>query len=293
LEYQPFVDLMHVVLEQLPDVVILTGPFVDMRHKDIKTGNVQLELEDNVHQIVPHEALFANRISGLIEELYAMDEEIPTQFVLIPSLEDATAEMIFPQAPLQDRSERPELLRLQGGDIVEVGTLGLEALNAGGTKRVHCLSNPCTFRINETIFGVSSTDTLFHVSAEEVNSNLEPGSRLRRIAQHMLQQRSYYPVYPPPASLVMNLDLKKMDVFKMPCRPDILIVPSRLSPFATSVLESSIVLNPGQLTKGSSGGTYSMMDIHPMKSEKLDNASDTVQLPHNIQDRVNIVIKRI
>lgn len=194
---------------------------------------------------------------------------------------------------MQDRSERPELLRLQGGDIVEVGTLGLEALNAGGTKRVHCLSNPCTFRINETIFGVSSTDTLFHVSAEEVNSNLEPGSRLRRIAQHMLQQRSYYPVYPPPASLVMNLDLKKMDVFKMPCRPDILIVPSRLSPFATSVLESSIVLNPGQLTKGSSGGTYSMMDIHPMKSEKLDNASDTVQLPHNIQDRVNIVIKRI
>jgi DNA polymerase alpha subunit B len=95
LEYQPFVDLMHVVLEQLPDVVILTGPFVDMRHKDIKTGNVQLELEDNVHQIVPHEALFANRISGLIEELYAMDEEIPTQFVLIPSLEDATAEMMY------------------------------------------------------------------------------------------------------------------------------------------------------------------------------------------------------
>ena len=54
LEYQPFVDLMHVILEQLPDVVVLTGPFVDVRHDQIKTGYVQLELDDNVRQVVPH-----------------------------------------------------------------------------------------------------------------------------------------------------------------------------------------------------------------------------------------------
>lgn len=100
-------------------------------------------------------------------------------------------------------------------------------------------------------------------------------------------------MYPPPASLPMNLDLKKMDGFKMPCRPDVLIVPSRLSPFATSVLESSVVLNPGHLTKGITGGTYSIMDIHPMKRENLENSGDEVQLLHNIQDRVNILIKRI
>mmetsp|Transcript_8707 Transcript_8707/g.20850 ORF Transcript_8707/g.20850 Transcript_8707/m.20850 type:complete len:644 (-) Transcript_8707:254-2185(-) len=293
LEYQPFVDLMHVIMEQSPDVVILTGPFVDMRHDAIKTGNVQLEVDDNIHQVVPHEALFANKISGLIEEMYAMDKGMSTQFVLVPSLEDATSRMVYPQAPMQDHSGRPEVLKLQGGDMVEVGTLGLDRLNDGGLKRIHCLSNPCTFRINETVFGVSSTDTLFHISAEEVNSNLEPGSRLRRLAQHMLQQRSYYPLYPPPASVSMNLDLKKMDGFKMPCRPDILIVPSRLSPFATSVLESTVVLNPGHLTKGSSGGTYAIMDIHPIKREKLDGAGDDVQLLHNIPDRVNVTIKRI
>lgn len=177
--------------------------------------------------------------------------------------------------------------------MVEIGTLGVDRLNNGGLKRVHCLPNPCTFRINETVFGVSSTDSLFHISVEEVNSNLEPGSRLRRIAQHMLQQRSYYPLYPPPASVSMNLDLKQMDSFKMSCRPDVLIVPSRLSPFATSVLESSVVLNPGHLTKGSSGGTYAVMDIHPIKREKLDSAGDEVQLLHNISDRVNVAIKRI
>ncbi|CAJ1956576.1 unnamed protein product [Cylindrotheca closterium] len=293
LDYQPFVDLIHVIMEQSPDVVILTGPFVDMRHEAIKAGNVQLEVDDNVHQVVPHEALFANKISGLIEEMYTTETEISTQFVLVPSLEDATARMVYPQVPIQDHSGRPEVLKLQGGNMVEVGTLGLERLNAGGLKRIHCFSNPCTFRINETVFGVSSTDTLFHISAEEVNSNLEPGSRLRRIAQHMLQQRSYYPLYPPPASVSMNLDVKKMDGFKMPCRPDVLIVPSRLSPFVTSVLETSVVLNPGHLTKGRSGGTYAIMDIHPIKREKLDGAGDDVQLLHNIPDRVNVAIKRI
>lgn len=94
LEYQPFVDLMHVIMEQLPDVVILTGPFVDMRHDEVKKGNVLLELDDNVHQVVPHEALFANKISGLIEEMYSMDKTLKTQFVLVPSLEDATAKMV-------------------------------------------------------------------------------------------------------------------------------------------------------------------------------------------------------
>lgn len=85
-----------------------------------------------------------------------------------------------------------------------------------------------------------------------------------------------------------------MDGFKMPCRPDVLIVPSRLSPFVTSLLEeSSVVVNPGHLTKGCSGGTYSIMDIHPMKRETLENVGDDVKLAHKIHDRVNVVIKRI
>lgn len=94
LDYQPFIDLLHVIMEQAPDVVILTGPFVDIRHDAIKKGSVQLEIDDNVHQVVPHEALFASKISGLIEEMYAIDKRMPTQFVLVPSLEDATARMV-------------------------------------------------------------------------------------------------------------------------------------------------------------------------------------------------------
>lgn len=95
MDYEAFIDFMHVVMEQSPDVVILTGPFVDMRQDIVKAGNVTLEVDENVHQNVPYEAVFANKISGLIEEAFSMKEEMPTtQFVLVPALEDATAQWV-------------------------------------------------------------------------------------------------------------------------------------------------------------------------------------------------------
>jgi len=199
----------------------------------------------------------------------------------------------FPQPPLQDRLKNEKILQIPGGDAVEFGSLGLSRLDAGNAGRVHCLSNPCTFRINEVVFGVTSTDVICQISSEETNSNLEPGTRLRRIAQHVVQQRSFYPLFPPPVSSPTNLDLKQMDGWKMPCRPDILIVPSKLTPFATAVLDSTVVLNPGHLTKGTTGGTYAIMDIHPIKREKLDDTADDVRVQHGVNDRVHVEIKRI
>lgn len=178
---------------------------------------------------------------------------------------------------------------------VELGTLGVGRINEGQkATRVHCLSNPCTFKINEVVFGVTSTDVLFHMSAEETNSNLEPGSRLRRIAQHMLQQRSYYPLFPPPPSFPTNLDLKRMENWQMPCLPDVLIAPSRLSCFATAVLDNTVFINPGHLTRGTTGGTYGIMEIHPINRETLDESGgDDVRLQHGLVDRINVEIKRI
>lgn len=196
---------------------------------------------------------------------------------------------------------------------MEVGTLGLYRLDQVGTtatttssssstktngetknnrRRVHCLPNPCTFQINEVVFGVTATDVLFHISMEETNANLLPGSRLRRIAQNLIQQQSYYPLFPPNRS--MNLDWKQSQGWKMPCRPDVLIIPSRLSPFCSPVLESTMVLNPGHLTKGTTGGTYATMEIRPMMSRNdLDDIADEVELPHNVQDRIKVEVKRV
>eukprot|EP00980_Cylindrotheca_fusiformis_P026218 scaffold15514_cov129-Cylindrotheca_fusiformis.AAC.26 len=272
--YEPFIEFMEVALEQSPDVVILTGPFVDLRQDIVKSGNVKIDVDDEIHQNLPFEAVFANKIAGLIAEAMSTPEMKTTQFVLIPSLDDATAQWVYPQAPLQDRLSEGKDLKILGAAVDEFGSLGLN-------------------RINEVIFGVTSTDIIYHMSAEETNLHLEPGTRLRRIAQHMIQQRSFYPLYPPPASTQTNLDLKHRDGFTMPCRPDILIVPSKLTAFASSILDSTVVVNPGHLTKGTTGGTYATMDIHPMKREKLEDAAGNVLLQHGVNDRVNVEVKRI
>ena len=204
----------------------------------------------------------------------------------------------YPQPPLQDRLPKGgKLINIPGADGIEFGSSGLHRLtkiDKNGNRRVHCLSNPCTFRINELVFGVTSTDILFHMSVEETNANLPVGSRLRRIAQHLLQQQSYYPLFPPNRSV--NLNLKHQDGWKMPCRPDVLIVPSKLSPFCAPILGSTMVINPGHLTKGTTGGTYAIMEICAMSQEKLDEhvaADNTIMIPHNVQDRMQVEIKRI
>ena len=103
MDYQPFVDLMHVVLEQQPDVVVLTGPFVDVRQEAMKSGRPTVDIgedEREVEIVVSYETVFAHKIAGLIEEALmetndrSEEETLQTEFVLIPALEDATARMV-------------------------------------------------------------------------------------------------------------------------------------------------------------------------------------------------------
>jgi len=188
-------------------------------------------------------------------------------------------------------------LTIPGGEGIEAGSLGLHHIetvgrDSVGHRRVHRVSNPCTLKINELVVGVTSTDVLFHIGADETNANLPPGSRLERISQHLIQQRSYYPLFP--AAPMMNMDLKKMDQWKMPIRPDLLILPSKLTSFARTVLDSTVVVNPGHLSRDTVGGSYATMEVHPIKRETLENAGgDDVEMLHSAQERTIVEIKRI
>ena len=300
LEYEPLIDLVSTIIKKSkPDVVILAGPFVDINQKLVASGDTFLPLgQENGMILVPFEAIFLEQISKLLEEFYFEDVSLQTQFILIPSLDDATLENVYPQAPFQVIP--PVQLGIPGADIVETGTIGIQTIECANRqpglkypKRVHCVSNPCTFQINEVVFGITSTDVLFHISADETNANLDIGTRMSRIAQHLVQQRSYYPLFP--ASAGTNLNLKYMNQWQMPCTPDILILPSKLSPFCCPVLDNgSLVINPGHLARANMGGTYAIMDIYPINREVLDNAGgDDVQLKHGIHDRTYVEIKRI
>ena len=53
--------------------------------------------------------------------------------------------------------------------------------------------------MNETLIGATSTDVLFGLSADECSMNCE--NRLTRLAGHILEQQSFYPMFPSPDKL--------------------------------------------------------------------------------------------
>jgi DNA polymerase alpha subunit B len=94
MDYAPFVDLMHVVLEETPDVVILMGPFVDARQEAVQSGRVTCDDEgENQDMVVDYETLFSQRIAAVIEEVFE-EKSMETEFILIPALEDAIGKFV-------------------------------------------------------------------------------------------------------------------------------------------------------------------------------------------------------
>ena len=303
LDYDPLVDAILKISTDKPDVVIMCGPFVDGR-QPLVAGNdgvgPTIEIE-GVERTVSYEYLFANKVSAILEEMYMNDPELKTQFVLVPSMDDAFLDAVYPQPPFQDRTpgvKVPKALEAEFGDLglnyVELAGRENDRAAIKSAKRVHCVSNPCTLQMNDITIGVTSTDVLFHISSDECNANLAPGTRLSRIAQHLIQQRSYYRLFPAPKGL-NSLDLSKSTEWEMPVQPDILITPSKLASFARKVMDSTIVVNPGELTKNTTGGTYAVIDVHPMKRETLENGMEAnmEEMGKGVHDRVRVDIKRI
>uniref|UniRef100_A0A8D0KSR6 DNA polymerase alpha subunit B n=1 Tax=Strix occidentalis caurina TaxID=311401 RepID=A0A8D0KSR6_STROC len=134
-----------------------------------------------------------------------------SQLVLVPSLRDVHHDFVYPQPPFVC----PDLPK-------------------DDKPRVHLVSDPCTLDIDGVVLGLTSTDLLFHMGAEEISSSSGISDRFTRILKHILTQRSY-------ASL--------------PVTPDVLVTPSELRYFVKDVL-GCVCINPGRLTKGRVGGTY-------------------------------------
>ena len=99
-------------------------------------------------------------------------------------------------------------------------------------ERLHCLSNPSTFLIKEMVIGVNTADILMDLSKQETSRG-QSGDRMGRLANHILQQRSYYPMCPPAPGL--NLVYEHMDKLSLPISPDIMVLPSDLRFFAKNV----------------------------------------------------------
>ena len=304
LSYEPLNDLLINILEKKPDVVILIGPFVDITQPHVASGDTELELLENEEVVGTHiasyEMIFIEKfIRDGVQRFFNDEKEdgevvasklIATNIILIPSLLDAHHESVFPQPPFGDR------------DVVKTefyeetfGVLNIPYSKDGDPrKRVHLLPNPCMFKVNEVLFGVTSSDVLFSMSTDEVSQNCEGPNRLVRMANHLIQQQSFMPQYPPSSNIVSQMDFRHSKHWQMPIAPDVLVLPSKLNNFASEV-NGTVVVNPGQLAKGATGGTYAELSIHPMPDSKLRNAilEGKASLAHEVAPRSHVAIVKI
>ena len=108
-------------------------------------------------------------------------------------------------------------------------------------------------------FGVTAADILFHLGREEISHPPRSGDRLRRLANHVLQQRSFYPLYP--ACEEVAVEMERMERHgRIEEQPHVLILPSDLMHFIKDI-NGGVVVNPSRLAKREGGGVFARMVI--------------------------------
>ena len=213
MEYEPFSDFLNVIAKIRPDVVTLVGPFVDANHPKVASGSSTVKFEGRDMEM-SFEDMFQFKIKTEIEKaLRAMHAKdgLRTRVVIVPSLDDVQHDFVYPQPPFNYNFD----------DAV--------------SDDVILLSNPATFSLNEVTFGVTSSDILFHMGSDEIAKTAgQTAPRIVRLAEHCLEQHSYYPLFPARAG-VAQLDLRHQQKYQLPRTPDVMIVPSKFQFFADRV----------------------------------------------------------
>lgn len=232
LAYEPLHDLLAAARAHRADVVLLLGPFLDVAHPGLG-GATELP---------------AARLVDSVWRRALREADIPC--LLVPSTRDAHAEPILPQ-PAQPLTGRRE-------DLAHVTSL----------------RNPVTVQLNGVALSTTSADILWHLNrhayaraAAETDAS-EP-KRVRHL-RALLQQRSLYPLFPPPPSSAFTaesadapaLPAHLLSGLGLPYLPDLLVVPSTLPPFVYNV-DGVLCVNPGRLVRHEAAGTYALIHVHP------------------------------
>ncbi|RPA79179.1 DNA polymerase alpha/primase associated subunit [Ascobolus immersus RN42] len=262
LYFEALEEIIERAEESRPDVLLMIGPFVDIEHPLISTGDFDLEDPEEEPTL---EGLFREKVSKQLKRLQH------TLIILIPSPRDAISKHVsFPQ----------EAFSRKGLDL---------------PKNVKLLPSPATITLNEVIFTLTAPDIIFHMGRFEVNKNPSNTNGPHRVVSHLISQRSVYPLFPPPASGTIPkqsqpcpLDVPFVRLADLPnVAPDVLIVPSMMVSFV-KVVDGVVAINPGALSKGKGAGTWVRMWITPARV-----GTEEGQIPHRIHERVRAEVVRI
>ena len=263
LVYEPLKAIIEYCEREKPSSLVLVGPFVDQDHPSISDGMLDATFED----------VFALKV---VDEIEKLQEKVPTMKVaMMPSIRDVHHDVAFPQ----------------------------RAFEMDDGCKTESLPNPATMRYRGTCIACSSVDWLMSCTKEEIsktsNKNVD---RMSSLAAHVVQQQSYYPMFPTSANVC--LDVSHPESFDMVGLPEIVLTPSDLAPFAKQATindlrvnlddesnpvkatgsHSVICVNPGRATKGATAGTFAHVYVN--------GASGSVAA-EGIESRCRVDIKRI
>jgi DNA polymerase alpha subunit B len=222
LDFEPLHALCSQAADTYADALVLTGPFIDISHPLVASGDFDLPEEATVDpDTATLNTVFKYMVSPALNGLVAANPHVT--ILLVPSIRDAIDKHVsWPQ----DAFSRREL---------------------GLPKSARIIGNPMTLSINELNLGISSQDVLFELRSEElVGPRPADGSLLSRLSKYVVEQRHYFPLFPPADRKKLprvgagdgnppgaSLDVGYLELAEMVhSRPDVLVLPSSLPPFA-------------------------------------------------------------
>ncbi|KAF6255494.1 DNA polymerase alpha/epsilon subunit B-domain-containing protein [Scenedesmus sp. NREL 46B-D3] len=242
LAYDPLHEMLQELKASPPDMLVLLGPFVDVEQPLIAGGMIDVTFQQ----------LFQTQV---VERLQAWQAALPSpcQVVLLPAVRDAFHHPTFPQPAIDLQAQEQQLVSLQ---------------------------NPCSFAAGPALLAAVTHDVLRPLSSAEL-ARVAPGApadRLAALASHVIGQRRVAKDAP-----AVLFTCCTCDTLRQAAAADLLLLPSDLAPFAKTVAaapatstgggyqpaaspaaQSSpqvVVINPGRLAKGSSGGTYAHITV--------------------------------
>ncbi|KAH8811928.1 DNA polymerase alpha subunit B N-terminal-domain-containing protein [Xylogone sp. PMI_703] len=281
LDFEPLHAICSLAADSYADALILTGPFLDIDHPLIASGDFDLPEDAITEQdTVTMTTVFKHLVSPAFNRLASSNPH--TIILLVPSVKDAISKHVsWPQEPFPRKE-----------------------LNLPKSARI--IGNPMTLSLNEIVVGVSSQDILTELRYEEVTGGKLPdGGMLARLPKYLIEQRHFFPLFPPsdrqtlpktgtvegiPAGSMLDTSYLKLGEI-INVRPDILIVPSALPPFA-KVIESVLVINPGYISKRKAAGTYAKATIH-VTSLTEEEKNQARMIGHRVFERTRVDIVRI
>ncbi|EEH09961.1 DNA polymerase alpha/primase associated subunit [Histoplasma capsulatum G186AR] len=282
LDFEPLRTLCAKAADEYADALILTGPFLDLEHPLVASGDFDLPDEKGLDpDNATLSSLFQCYITPLLKQLASA---VPSICIfLVPSVRDAISKHVsFPQEKLLKRD-----------------------LDLFQTKQVRTVPNPVTLSLNENVFGMCSHDVLYELRQEEVlGGRPSEGGLLTRLSRYLIEQRHFLPVFPPTArgnlpksgvegglatgAMLDTSYLKLGEWWNV--RPDVLITPSILPPFV-KVVEGVLVINPGTLSKRKAAGSFAQMTLHPRTL--TEEEMNVKQVGHKVYERARVDVIRI